>query len=179
MSDRIIPTILEKEQRFPGIGHHPLFGLWCLALELVCNAGDLGLIPGLERSTGEGNGNSLQYSCLENPMDRRPWQATVHRVAKVRHNLATKLLRRLLVLICSYECYWLSRSSQVDLAAILDPFDSTQYILCPQAVSVFQRLCPAPSLLFHNRFKNTFLLKTRKDVRGGWSQLWEATRKVQ
>ena len=46
------------------------------------NAGDLGLIPGLGRSPGEGNGNPLQYSCLENPMDGRAWWATVHGVAK-------------------------------------------------------------------------------------------------
>ena len=46
------------------------------------NAGDPGLIPGLERSPGEGNGNSLQYSCLENPMDGEAWWATVHGVAK-------------------------------------------------------------------------------------------------
>ena len=39
----------------------------------VCNAGDLGLIPGLERSSGEGNRNPLQYSCLENPTDRGAW----------------------------------------------------------------------------------------------------------
>ena len=39
------------------------------------NAGDVGLIPGLGRSPGEGNGNPLQYSCLENPMDRGAWQA--------------------------------------------------------------------------------------------------------
>ena len=44
--------------------------------------GDLGLIPGLRRSPGEGNGNPLQYSCLENPMDRGTWRATVHGVAK-------------------------------------------------------------------------------------------------
>ena len=50
----------------------------------TCNAGDLGSIPGLERSLGEGNGNSLQYSCLENPMDRGAWQATVHGVTKSR-----------------------------------------------------------------------------------------------
>ena len=42
---------------------------------------DLGLIPGLGRSPGEGNGNPLQYSCQENPMDRGAWRATVHRVA--------------------------------------------------------------------------------------------------
>ena len=44
--------------------------------------GDLGLIPGLERSSGEGNGYSLQYSCLENSVDGGTWQATVHGVAK-------------------------------------------------------------------------------------------------
>ena len=48
----------------------------------ACNAGDPGLIPGLGRSPGEGNGNLLQYSCLENPMDRGAWWATVHGVAK-------------------------------------------------------------------------------------------------
>ena len=49
------------------------------------NAGDVrdvGLIPELERSRREGNGNLLQYSCLENPMDRGAWQATVHGVTK-------------------------------------------------------------------------------------------------
>ena len=46
------------------------------------NAGDVGLIPGSERSSGEGTGNLFQYSCLGNPMDREAWQATVHEVAK-------------------------------------------------------------------------------------------------
>ena len=46
------------------------------------NVGDLGSIPGLGGSPGEGNGNPLQYSCLENPMDGEAWQATVHGVAK-------------------------------------------------------------------------------------------------
>jgi len=52
---------------------------------LPANAGDVrdgGLIPGSERSPGEGNGNSLQYSCLENPMDRGAWRVTVHGVAE-------------------------------------------------------------------------------------------------
>ena len=48
----------------------------------VCNAGDLGSVPGSGRSPREGNGNSLQYSCLENPMDRGTWWAIVHGVAK-------------------------------------------------------------------------------------------------
>ena len=50
--------------------------------ESVCNARDLGLIPGLGRSPGEGKGNPIQYSCLENPMDRGTWRVTVHRAAK-------------------------------------------------------------------------------------------------
>ena len=49
--------------------------------ESTCNAEDLGLIPWLGRSPGVGNGIPLQYSCLENPMDRGAWQATVHKVA--------------------------------------------------------------------------------------------------
>ena len=49
--------------------------------ESACNEGDLGSIPGLGRFPGEGNGNPLQYSCLENPMGRGVWQATVHEVA--------------------------------------------------------------------------------------------------
>ena len=57
--------------------------------ETACNAGDLGLIPGLGRSPGEGNGNSLQYSCWENPMDRGAWWAIVHRITKVGHDLVT------------------------------------------------------------------------------------------
>ena len=56
--------------------------------ESACNAGDLGLIPKWGRSPGEENGNPLHYSCLENPMDRRAWQATVHGVARVGHYLA-------------------------------------------------------------------------------------------
>ena len=52
--------------------------------ESTCKAGDLGLIPGLGRFPGEGNGYPLQYSCLENSVDRGAWWATVHGVA-VRH----------------------------------------------------------------------------------------------
>ena len=56
--------------------------------ESACNAGDLSSIPRLGRSPGEGNGNSLQYSCLENPMDGGAWWATVHGVAKSRRRLS-------------------------------------------------------------------------------------------
>ena len=50
--------------------------------EPACNAGDTSSIPGLERSPGKGNGNSLQNSCLENSMDRGAWQAIAHGVLK-------------------------------------------------------------------------------------------------
>ena len=58
---------------FPSASYHK---------ESACNAGDLGLIPGLGRSPGDGNGNPLQCSCLENSMDRGGCWATVHEIAK-------------------------------------------------------------------------------------------------
>ena len=53
-----------------------------LLKNLPANEGDMGSVPGLGRSPGEGNGNPVQYSCLGNPMDRGAWLATVHRVTK-------------------------------------------------------------------------------------------------
>ena len=52
----------------------------------ACNVGDLGSIPGSGRCPGEGNGNPLQYPCLENPMDGGAWWATVHGLQRVRHD---------------------------------------------------------------------------------------------
>ena len=71
MEDRLAVCI----RRFPGgsVVKNPL-----------ANAGDLGSIPWLGRSPGEGNGNPLWYSHLENPMNRGAWQATVHEVAESR-----------------------------------------------------------------------------------------------
>ena len=72
----IYPLLMGKEtkgQGFPGVS---------AGRNLPANAGDAGSIPGLGRSPGEGNGNPLQYSSLENPMDRGDWQAMVHRVKK-------------------------------------------------------------------------------------------------
>ena len=58
--------------------------------ESACNAGDLGSISGSGRFPGGGNDNPLQYSCLENPLDRELWKATAHGVTKNLHNWATK-----------------------------------------------------------------------------------------
>ena len=56
--------------------------------ESACNARDPGSIPGLGRSPQEGHGNPLQYTCLENSMDRGPWWATVHEVTKSQTQLS-------------------------------------------------------------------------------------------
>ena len=56
--------------------------------ESACNEGDSGLIPGLGRSPGDGNGNPPQYFCLGNPMDRGAWQAVVHEVSKSQTHLS-------------------------------------------------------------------------------------------
>ena len=65
---------------------------WLRGEEPACNVGDMGLIPGLGWFPGEGNGNPLQYSYLENPMDRGTWQATYSPwgLKRVGHDLATK-----------------------------------------------------------------------------------------
>ena len=63
---------------------------WLNGKESACQIGDVGLIPVSGRSSGEGNGIPLQYSCLENPEDRGAWWATVHGVLRVRHCLVTK-----------------------------------------------------------------------------------------
>ena len=66
--------------------------LWeeCMAVvkNPPANAGDVGYIPGLGRSPGEGNGNLLQYSCLEDPLDRGAWRVTIHGVPKSQTQLS-------------------------------------------------------------------------------------------
>ena len=69
----------------------PWLPRWLSGKESACNAGDMGLIPGLRRSPGEENGNPLQYSCLGKPLDRGTWRATVHGITEdSHHNLPTK-----------------------------------------------------------------------------------------
>ena len=78
--------------QFPGFPRDTGFPNGSDSKESACNAGDagdMGWIPGLGRSLGVGNGNSLQYSCLENPMDRGAWWTIIHRVAKCQTRLNT------------------------------------------------------------------------------------------
>ena len=78
---------------------HIGFPKWLSGKESACSAGDAadtGLIAGLGRSPGGGHGNPLQYSCLENRMDRGAWRATVHGVAKRPHAEVTDISRYML-----------------------------------------------------------------------------------
>ena len=78
----------------------------------TCNAGNPSSIPGLGRSLGEGNSNPLQYSCLENPMDRGAWWATVHGVAKSRTRLSD-----ITFFLSFLSCFW--KFKVEDIATIL------------------------------------------------------------
>ena len=73
-----IEKVIKYSQGFSGGSH---------SKESACIVGDPGSTPGLGRSPGEGNGNLLQYSCLENPMDRGAWQSIVHAVTKSQTRL--------------------------------------------------------------------------------------------
>ena len=75
----------------------------------ACNAGDLGSIPESGRSPGEGNGNPLQYSCLENPMDGGAWWATLHGVAKSGTRLSHFTFFSFLLSYASVKCSRLQR----------------------------------------------------------------------
>ena len=81
----------ERVQGFPGGSD---------GKESACNVGDLGSIPGSGRSPGEGKGNPLWYSCLENPMDRGAWWAIVHGVAKSQTRLSN------FTSLCSKQTGW-------------------------------------------------------------------------
>ena len=81
---KIVPGLIRPKYIFEGFPHSSV------SKESACNAADSGSIPGLGRFPGEGSGNPLPYSCLENPMDRGAWWATVHGIKRVRHDWATK-----------------------------------------------------------------------------------------
>ena len=87
MNINIISTFRDNETKEKRL-NNVITGLprWHSGKESACNSGDAGLIPGSGRSPGGRHGNPLQYSCLENPMDRGAWWATVHAVQRVGHN---------------------------------------------------------------------------------------------
>ena len=103
----MLATILQNLER--PCPKWPFYGLWrftkgfpcgSAGKESACNVGDLGSIPGFGRSPEKGNGNPLQYSCLENPMDRGAWQAIIHAVAKSRTRLSDFTSLKVTQLIC-------------------------------------------------------------------------------
>ena len=75
--DRVFTELIKNE-----VCPNPGFPGGSVVKNPPASAGDLGSIPGLGRTPGKGNGNPLQYSCLENPMDSGTWRATVHGVTK-------------------------------------------------------------------------------------------------
>ena len=77
------------------------------------DTGDTGLIPGSRRSPGGGHGNPLQYSCLENPVDRGPWLATVHGVTESDKTETTEHTHNRILLSHKMKCIWVS-SDEVD-----------------------------------------------------------------
>ena len=82
---------------------HFHFPRWLSGKESTCNAGDVDSIPGSGRSPGGGHGNLVQYSYLENPMDRGDWQATVHGVAKSWAQLSKQQQPLLIQFVCIYK----------------------------------------------------------------------------
>ena len=78
-----MPMTLHFEADGLLLGHFSTLNAGSVGKESACNAEDPALTPGSGRSSGEGTGNPLQYSCLGNPMDRGAWWATVHGVARV------------------------------------------------------------------------------------------------
>ena len=103
------------------------------------NVGGLGSIPGSVRSPGEGNGNPSQYSCLENPIDRRAWQATVYGVARSQTRLSDFTFTFTYSIIHNIKMYWLL------------------------IFSIFRKLW----IHDHNKFQDIFNIPQRKSM-GGW-----------
>jgi len=99
--------------------------------ESACTTRDQCSTPGSGRSAGEGNGNLLQYSCLENPMDSRAWWATVHGVQRVRHSWATSLslFQQLNVFTLSWDLHCLKqkvRTTYLILSSWLQSFPASE-----------------------------------------------------
>ena len=130
--------------------------------ESACNARDQGSIPWLGRSTLEGNGNPLQYSCLENPMVRGAWGATVHRVARVGHDWATKPPAP-----CSWQRLLLTRSSD----CAVSPLETCLLQSCPTPMSLTRAAWTAPLLQIY-RSSSCFSSANLNPTTQSWSSLF-------
>ena len=118
------------------------------------NAGDPGSIPGLGRSPGEGNGNPLQYSCLENPMDRGAWWATVHGVTKSRT--------------------WLSDFSSLHLLLGRKAMTNLDGILKSRGITLPTKVCLVKAMVFPvvNYGRESWTIKKAEHRRIDAFELW-------
>ena len=108
-----LPAAISGNRKWGGILSYMWISLVAQTVKcLSVNAGDLGLIPGSGRFPGEGNGNLLHYSCLENPMDGGPWCRTVHGVAKSRTWLSN------FTLLLSYILLWAFETKKTNIKTI-------------------------------------------------------------
>ena len=113
------------------------FSCSSVSKESACNAGDLGSIPGLERSAEEGNGNPFQYFCLGNAMDRGAWQATVHGITRVRHDLARSPDNHQITTMAKHLSSISLQKSSIYFYTAMDNLGSTTNCLVPK----LHRLC--------------------------------------
>ena len=135
------PTFLKMDSgervsfKMPGRNSNLTWLLFCYVAqdskESACNTGDPGSAPGSGRSPKEGNGNTLQYSCLENPMDRGGWRATVHGVAEsqTRRKRLSRHASFLPMFVSEYGFFqwWAARP---DLVALLASLGEEWFPLC-------------------------------------------------
>ena len=134
----LFTTTLKIKSKFFNLSNHNYLidkiTCWLNCKESACNPGGVALIPELERCPGEGNGNPLQHSFLENPMGGGPCQAVVHGLQRVRHNWATKQQQQL---FNSHTTFHLSPHVHDDLAKCFTLIcsKSTSSSLLPSPVS--------------------------------------------
>ena len=112
----LIATLIDKRV-FPGVSD---------GKESACKVGDLGLTSGSERSPGKGNGNLLQYSFLENSMDKGAWWTIVHRVAKIRHDWSDLVCTKNVLYIKIY--FPTIQAEDYNLLYILSHMDNLFYL---------------------------------------------------
>ena len=118
--------------------------------ESACNASDWGSIPGLTRSPREGNGNPLQYSCPENPLDRGAWQITVHGLQSIGHDQTTDTFAftiKSVIFLVPWRDY---RKWKKVLFLTSKELPLTQWSLSPSRWVFFQRLGAGTSALLLN-----------------------------